>query len=62
MSISKVWIEDGCIACGNCEAVCPEVFFLTDHSNVKEGVDFGDFEAGIKQAAEECPVEVIKYE
>ena len=62
MAISRVWIEDGCIACGNCESVCPEVFTVSDHSEVREGVVFADFEAGIKEAAEECPVEVIKFE
>ena len=62
MAIKKVWIEEGCISCGNCEAVCPEVFYLTDYSNVKEGVDFNAYEAGIKEAAGECPAEVIKYE
>lgn len=62
MAITRVWIEEGCIACGNCESVCPEVFTVTDHSNVREGVVAADFEAGIMQAAEECPVEVIHFE
>ncbi|MEO4719643.1 ferredoxin [Phocaeicola vulgatus] len=42
--------------------MCPEVFTVTDRSRVNEGVNFDDFEAGIKEAAESCPVEVIKYE
>ncbi len=62
MAIKRVWIEDGCIACGNCESVCPEVFYVTEHSNVKEGVNFNTYEEKIKEAASECPVEVIKYE
>lgn len=62
MAIKNVWIEEDCISCGSCEGICPEVFYVTDHSNVREGVHFNDFEAGIKEAAEACPVEVIKYE
>ena len=57
MAIKRVWIEEDCIAC-----ICPEVFTVTDRSRVNEGVNFDDFEAGIKEAAESCPVEVIKYE
>ena len=62
MAIKRVWIEEDCIACGTREGICPEVFTVTDRSRVNEGVNFDDFEAGIKEAAESCPVEVIKYE
>ncbi|KEJ84252.1 ferredoxin [Parabacteroides distasonis] len=62
MAIKRVWIEEDCIACDTCEGICPEVFTVTDRSRVNEGVNFDDFEAGIKEAAESCPVEVIKYE
>ncbi len=62
MAISRVWIEDGCTACGLCEEICPEVFKLEDLATVKAGVNFNDYEAQIKEAAESCPVEVIKYE
>jgi len=61
MAITKVWIEVGCIACGSCEGICPEVFTVTDQSRVQEGVSFADYEAQIKEAAESCPAEVIKY-
>ena len=62
MSIDKVWIEDGCTACGLCEEICPEVFEVDDEAVVKDGVDFSDFEDCIEEAADNCPVEVIKYE
>jgi ferredoxin len=62
MAISKVWIEEGCTACGLCEDICPEVFVLNDEAEVKEGVDFNAYEDKIIESAEECPVEVIKYE
>ncbi len=62
MAITMVWIEDGCTSCGLCEDICPEVFRLEDIAVVIEGVNFSDHEAGIIDAAESCPVEVIKYE
>ena len=62
MAIKSVWIEEDCIACGTCEGICPEVFQVTDRSRVNEGVNFNDYEEGIKEAAESCPVSVIKYD
>ena len=62
MAIKKVWIEDGCTSCALCEEICPEVFEQDDVAIVKEGVNYSDYEDGIKEAAEGCPVEVIKYE
>ena len=62
MAISRVWIEDGCISCGQAEGVCPEVFKVVDTNTVIEGADLSRFEAKIKEAAEGCPVDVIKYE
>lgn len=32
MSITKVWIEEGCIVCNACEAECPDVFHVTADS------------------------------
>jgi len=61
MAITKVWVEDGCTSCGLCEGTAPEVFEIDDVSEVIEGVDFSSYEEEIKEAAEECPVEVIKY-
>ena len=62
MAIKRVWIEDGCISCSNAENICPEVFKVVDTNTVIEGVDLSRFEDKIKEAAESCPVEVIKYE
>ncbi|MFW6365856.1 MAG: ferredoxin [Spirochaetota bacterium] len=61
MAISKVWIEDGCTSCGLCENICPDVFEVPDTAVVREGVDFSEYEDEIKEAAGDCPVEVIKY-
>jgi len=62
MAIEKVWIDDGCTACGLCEEICPEVFKVEDIATVIENVNYNDFEEKINEAAESCPVEVIKYE
>ncbi|MBN3033673.1 MAG: ferredoxin [Candidatus Saganbacteria bacterium] len=60
MTITKVEIVDGCISCGICEQTCPEVFEIPDTARVKAGADLNKFEAKIKEAAEACPVAVIK--
>ncbi|MCB1161901.1 MAG: ferredoxin [Candidatus Krumholzibacteriia bacterium] len=63
MAITKVWVEEGCTVCNLCEDTAPEVFNVTDETcEVREGVDFNAHEEEIIQAAEECPVEIIKYE
>lgn len=61
MAISKVIIEEGCIVCDACADVCPEVFKVEDTCEVIDGVDFNEYEDEIIEAAESCPVEVIKY-
>ena len=61
MAIKKVWIEEGCTGCGLCEDICPEVFKVEDVATIIEGVNFADFENKIKEAADSCPVEIIKY-
>jgi ferredoxin len=62
MAISKVTIEDGCIVCGVCETVCPEVFKVNDTAVVLKEADLAANEAKIKEAAASCPVTVIKVE
>lgn len=62
MAITKVWIEEGCTACGLCQDICPEVFTVEDQASVIEGADLNAFEDKIKEAADNCPVEVIQYE
>ena len=65
MAITKVWIEPGCIMCSLSADTCSAVFELTDDADstqVKPGVDFTLHEADIKEAADSCPVQVIRYE
>jgi ferredoxin len=61
MAIKKVWIDEGCTACGLCAELCPEVFLMKDEATVIEGIPFENHEQNIKEAADSCPVEVIKY-
>jgi len=61
MAITKVWIEEDCTACGVCEDLCPQVFLVKDISTIIEGVNFAEYEAKIKESADSCPVEVIKF-
>lgn len=60
--MKKVWIEPGCTSCGSCEFICPKVFEVTDVAYVKEDVDIKNCAQEIKEAAQACPVNVIKYE
>ena len=62
MAIKKVWVEEECTSCGLCVDICPEVFEMEDIATVIEGVNFDDYEEQIKDAAESCPADVIKYE
>jgi ferredoxin len=61
MAITKVWIEEGCAASGLCSSLCPQVFVLKDLATVTEGINYSDYEQNIKEAAENCPTEVIRY-
>mgnify|MGYP000480216612 CR=1 FL=1 len=54
----KVVIEDGCIACGACESICDAVFSVSDKAVVDESAVAAN-EAGVKEAADACPVSAI---
>ena len=65
MAITRVWVEEHCIACATSEIICPEVFKVdreNDQSEVIEGAEFSLFEEKIKEAAESCPVDSIQFE
>lgn len=61
MAIKKVWVEEGCISCNLSENICPEVFVIDATTKVKEDVDYNLYEEEIKEAANQCPVQVIKF-
>ncbi len=52
--------QELCIGCGQCEAICPEVFRLDDgKSHVLEITDYAVFKDKIEQAVDACPVQAI---
>lgn len=54
----RIEIAPGCIACGVCESLCPEVFTVTDTSYANAAGISGR-ESICREAAEACPVSVI---
>ncbi len=58
--ILRPTIEPGCIACGSCQFIAPEIFEVTDRSRVNPSADLEAHAERIKQAAAACPVQVIK--
>lgn len=66
-NVTRVWIEPGCIVCNACESQCPDVFRVeADGSTVRgEALDvefLRERSVSVRLAADECPVEVIKFE
>ena len=65
--ITKVWIDPGCIVCDACETTCPDVFEVQEENCIirPEALQ-AEFTRPRTQliidAAEECPVDVIKFE
>lgn len=67
--VTKVWIDPGCIICDACETTAPDVFEV-QHENdtcvIRPAALDAEFtkprSKDIIDAAEECPVDVIKFE
>lgn len=63
--IATVWIEAGCISCQLCQDISPEVFLVEDGQDCVVKPDaakhFVKQADAIVQAAQDCPVEVIKF-
>ena len=55
----NVTINDSCIGCGACESVCDAVFSVDGVAAVKEAAVAAN-EAGVKEAADACPVGAIE--
>jgi ferredoxin len=54
---------EACIACGNCEAVCPEVFRLNENLGHSEVINpWGASEERIQDAIDQCPAQCISWE
>ncbi|MDF2540168.1 MAG: hypothetical protein K0S76_3189 [Herbinix sp.] len=56
--------RDGCIGCGLCTDLCPEVFRMTDDGYAEVYTDPvpADVENTASEAADNCPVSVISVE
>jgi ferredoxin len=68
MTIRKVWIAEGCIACNLCQDLVPEVFEVPagSTSRTRKGHEkllaSAPMEERIQEAVDSCPVEVIHAE
>lgn len=62
MKVKKVSIIPGCISCGTCEVICPQVFEVKSVSEVKPNAPVEQFGEECQEAADLCPVSVIKVE
>lgn len=60
--MKKLRIEPGCITCGLCEFVAPEVFEVTDVCHVKPHADSAKHADAIQEAMRSCPVSVIVFD
>lgn len=58
--MKKVIIEPGCTTCGLCAFIAPDVFEVSDKAHVKREIDYEKNQQDIMQAAQACPVNVIK--
>ena len=57
--MKKVVVNPGCISCGLCQEIAPELFEVTDISHVKEGIDFNKHEQTIQKIVASCPVQAL---
>ena len=57
----NVTIIPGCIACGVCESLCPEVFTVLENCEADNTQVQGN-EDLCRDAAKACPVSVIKVD
>lgn len=68
MAIRRVQIIEGCISCNLCEDLCPEVFEVPGGSTSrvrkrwKKALKDDAVQEKTQEAADSCPVEVIKVE
>ncbi len=65
--VKKVWIVPGCIVCDACETAAPTVFEVQEETAVVRpealNTEFlRPVSQGVVEAAQECPVDVIKFE
>jgi ferredoxin len=57
--MKKIHIEPGCVSCGSCEAICPQVFKVVRTATILPDADLEKYKELIQEAADLCPVQVI---
>jgi len=60
--IKEIKISSGCIGCGTCETICPDVFKVDSISELKKDTDLSQHLDCIKESADVCPVGAIEIE
>lgn len=55
----KAVVQEGCISCGMCVSICPEVFRMGDEIAEAYADVTEDVEKEAKEARDGCPVSVI---
>lgn len=60
--MKKLYIEPGCVSCGSCAAICPQVFKIDRTAVVLPDVDLEKNKELIREAADLCPVQVIVFD
>ena len=58
--MKKITIAPGCITCGLCAFVAPEIFEITDVARVRKDAPVEHHIDQVEQAIMECPVQVIR--
>lgn len=54
-------VNENCIGCGMCTAICPEVFSISDDNvAVTDDEKISGNEESVQEAAESCPVGAIE--
>jgi ferredoxin len=68
MTIRKVWIVEGCIACHLCQDLVPEVFEVPAGATSRtckgheKRLGSAEMDERVQEAVDSCPVEVIRAE
>lgn len=59
--MKKLKIDPGCISCGTCVFMAPDVFEITDKSQVKTNANLSLHKEEIDRAIASCPMNIIHY-
>jgi ferredoxin len=56
--------REGCIACGLCIDICPNIFYMGEDgkANLTTDIVQEEFQDSAREAADACPVSVIHIE